>query len=213
MAYRKLENKTIFRYTLIGLSILLGVVVRTGYLDSIEVPYVAGLQQAALNANIMWFFLAFNHVGDSIVWIGLALLLLAYDFRRPKKALKFALFVTAMAIIVIVFRLLFPRSRPFAEFPSLVQPLAFEGLPSYPSGHVAPVAGGFYLLAKHSGRLTKHSRKLNVVFGVVVFVLGLSRVVTGAHYFTDVVGAALFSYPIAAIIDEMKLFERFKERF
>jgi len=213
MAYRKLEKKTIFRYALIGLSILLGVVVRTGYLDSVEVPYVAGLQQAALNANIMWFFLAFNHIGDSIVWIGLALLLLAYDFRRPRKALKFALFITAMAIIVIVFRLLFTRSRPFEKFPSLVQPLAFEGLPSYPSGHVAPAAGGFYLLAKHSGRLTKHSRKLNVVFGVVVFLLGLSRVVTGAHYFTDIIGAALFSYPIAAIIDEMKLFERFKERF
>jgi membrane-associated phospholipid phosphatase len=208
-----LENKIIVRYTLIALSILLGIVVRTGYLDSIEVPGVAGLQQAALNANIMWFFLAMNHLGDSIVWIGLALLLLAYDFRRPRKALKFALFIVLMAVIVIVFRLLFPRSRPFAEFPSQVQPLAFEGLPSYPSGHVAPAAGGFYLLAKHSGRMTKHARKMNIVFGVAVFLLGLSRIVTGAHYFTDIIGAALFSYPIAAIIDDMKFFERFKERF
>ncbi len=207
-----MENKRIFRYALIGLSILLGIVVRTGYLDSVEVPGVAALQQAALNANIMWFFLAFNHLGDSIVWIGLALLLLAYDFRRPRKALKFALFIVLMAVIVIVFRLLFPRSRPFDKFPSQVQPLAFEGLPSYPSGHVAPAAGGFYLLGKHSGRMTKHSRKVNAVFGVVVIVLGLSRIVTGAHYFTDIVGAALFSYPIAAIIDDMKFFERFKER-
>jgi membrane-associated phospholipid phosphatase len=46
----------------------------------------------------------------------------------------------------------------------------------------------------------------------MVFLLGLSRVVTGAHYFTDVIGAALFSYPTAAIIDDMKLFERFRER-
>src|ERR1700719_984259 len=55
---RKLENKTIFRYGLIGLSVLLGLVVRTGYLDSYEVPYIAAIQQAALNAHIMWFFLA-----------------------------------------------------------------------------------------------------------------------------------------------------------
>jgi membrane-associated phospholipid phosphatase len=202
---RKPENKTIFRYALIGLSILLGVVVRTGYLDSVEVPYIAGLQQAALNANIIWFFLAFNHLGDSIVWIGMALLFLAFDFRRPRKAVKFALFITVMAVVVIVLRLLFPRTRPYDKFPSRVQPLAYEGLPSYPSGHVAPAAGGFYLLANHS-------RKLNAVFGVLVFLLGLSRVVTGAHYFTDVIGAALFSYPIAAIIDDMKVFERFKER-
>src|ERR1700676_1713091 len=109
MALRKLENKTLVRYTLIGLSILLGIVVRFGVLDSVEVPGVVALQQAALKANIMWFFLAWNHLGDSIVWIGLALLLLAYDFRRPRKALKLALFVVLMAVIVIVFRLLFPR--------------------------------------------------------------------------------------------------------
>ncbi len=205
MPFLKAGKKTIFRYGLIGLSILLGIVVRTGYLDSFEVPYMAGLQQAALNAHIMWFFLAFNHLGDSIVWIGFALLFLAFDFRRPRKALKFALFITVVAVVVIIFRLLFPRARPYDKFPSQVQPLAFEGLPSYPSGHVAPAAGGFYLLANHS-------RSLNVVFGVFVFLLGASRVVTGAHYFTDVIGAALFSYPIAAIIDDMKLFERFKER-
>ncbi len=205
MRLQTVGNKTIFRYSLIGLSILLGIVVRSGVLDAVEVPYLAGLQQAALKANIMWFFLAFNHLGDSIVWIGFALLFLAFDFRRPRKALKFALFITVVAVVVIVFRLLFPRSRPYDKFPSQVQPLAFEGLPSYPSGHVAPAAGGFYLLANHS-------RSLNAVFGVLVFLLGLSRVVTGAHYFTDVIGSALLSYPIAAIIDDMKLFERFKER-
>jgi undecaprenyl-diphosphatase len=202
---RKPQNKTIFRYGLIGLSILLGLVVRTGYLDSVEVPYIAALQQAALSAHVMWFFLAYYHLGDSIVWIGMALLFLAFDFRRPRKALKFALFVTVVAVVVIIFRLLFPRTRPYDKFPSQVQALTPTGLPSYPSGHVAPVAGGFYLLAHHS-------RKLNAVFGVLVFILGVSRVMTGTHYFTDVIGAALFSYPIAAIIDDMKLFDRFKER-
>jgi membrane-associated phospholipid phosphatase len=37
-------------------------------------------------------------------------------------------------------------------------------------------------------------------------------VATGTHYFTDVIGAALFSYPIAAIIDDMKLFQRFRDQ-
>jgi membrane-associated phospholipid phosphatase len=201
---RILERKTLLRFSLISLSILLGVAIRFANFDSYEVPYVAAFQQAALAANIMWFFQLYTHLGDSIVWIGLALLLFAFYYRRPRKPLKFALFITVVAGVVVAMRLIFPRDRPFQGFPSLVQPYAYEGLPSFPSGHLAPTAGGFYLLANHS-------RKLNVLFAALVILLGVSRVATGTHYFTDLIGSALFSYPIAAIIDDMKLFERFKE--
>jgi membrane-associated phospholipid phosphatase len=51
-----------------------------------------------------------------------------------------------------------------------------------------------------------------VVFGALVVLLAASRVATGTHFFTDVIGSALFSYPIAAIIDDLKVFQRFKER-
>ena len=200
-----LQKKTVVRYGLIVLSFLLGAVVHLGYLDSIEVPLVASLQNAALNANLMWFFVAYGHLGDSIIWIGVALLMLAFYFRRERRALKFFSFITVVAALTTILRLVFPRPRPFQAFPSLVQGFIYEGLPSYPSGHVAPAAGGFYLLANHS-------RLLNAVFGVMVVLLAVSRVATGTHYFTDVIGSALFSYPIAAIIDDMKLFERFNER-
>ena len=200
-----MQQKTVIRYGLISLSILLGAVVHFGYLDSIEIPLVASLQNAALNANLMWFFVAYAHLGDSIVWIGVALLMLAFYFRRERRALKFFSFITIVAVVTVILRLVFPRPRPFQAFPLLVQSFAYEGLPSYPSGHVAPSAGGFYLLANHS-------RLLNVVFGAMVILLAVSRVATGTHFFTDVIGAALFSYPIAAIIDDMKFVERFKDQ-
>ncbi len=200
-----MQKKPILRYGLLGLSVILGLVVRTGVLDPVEAPFSIALQQAALSANLMWFFQAFNHLGDSIVWIGIALLFLAFDFHRPRKALKFTLFIVVVAVVVIVYRLAFPRVRPFDEFASKIQDFAYEGLPSYPSGHIAPSAGGFYLLANHSA-------KLNAIFAVLVVLLGISRVATGTHYLTDVIGAALLSYPIAAIIDDMKFFDRFKER-
>jgi undecaprenyl-diphosphatase len=185
--------------------VVLGVVVRLGNWDSYEVRYVVALQQAALTANIMWFFQLYSHIGDSIVWIGVGLLLFAFYYRRPRKALKFALFLVMVSITVMAFRYILPRERPFMAFPSQVDPYAYEGLPSYPSGHISPSAGGFYLLANHS-------RKLNVLFGAMIVLLGVSRIATGTHYPTDVIGAALFSYPIAAIIDDMKLFDRFKDR-
>ncbi|MDA4128985.1 MAG: phosphatase PAP2 family protein [Thaumarchaeota archaeon] len=203
-----MQRKAVLRYSLIALSVLLGVAIRFANFDSYEIQYVLALQKAALAANIMWFFQLYSHLGDSIVWIGVALLLLAYYYGRPRKALKFALFITVVAVVVIVMRLIFPRERPFQPIngaPSQVLAYAYEGLPSYPSGHIAPTAGGLYLLASHS-------KKLNMLFGVLVVLLGISRVATGTHFFTDIIGAALFSYPIAAIIDDMKLFERFKDR-
>jgi undecaprenyl-diphosphatase len=201
----QLRRKTVFRYALIALSVLLGVAIRFANFDSYEIQLTAGLQQAALTANIMWFFQLYSHLGDSIVWIGVALLLLSFYYHRPRRALKFALFVTVVAVVTVVMRIVFPRDRPFQSYPSKVQDYAYEGIPSYPSGHIAPAAGGFYLLANHS-------RKLNILFGVLVLLLGVSRIATGTHYFTDIIGSALFSYPIAAIIDDMKLFERFKDR-
>lgn len=187
------------------LSVLLGAVLYFGNLNSYEVPYVVALQKAAIAVNIMWFFQLYTHLGDSIVWIGVGLLLFAFYYKRPRKALKFALFLTVVAVVVIVLRYIFPRQRPFQAFPSQVQDFSYEGIPSYPSGHIAPTAGGFYLLANHS-------KELNVLFAALVVLLGVSRVATGTHYPTDVIGAALFSYPIAAIIDDMKLFDRFKDR-
>jgi undecaprenyl-diphosphatase len=202
---RSLSRKTVFRYSLIALSVVLGVAVHFGNWDSYEVKYVVALQQAALTANVMWFFQLYTHIGDSIVWICVGLLMFAFYYRRPRKALKFALFLVVVSIIVMAFRYILPRERPFMAFPSQVGPYAYEALPSYPSGHISPSAGGFYLLANHS-------RKLNVLFGAMVVLLGVSRVATGTHYPTDIIGAALFSYPIAAIIDDMKLFDRFKDR-
>lgn len=200
-----MKGNTILRYSLIALSVLLGAVIYFGKFDSYEVPYVVAFQQAALAANIVWFFQLYTHLGDSIVWIGVAILLFGFYYKRPRKALKFALFIAVVAGVVVVLRLIFPRERPFQAFPSQVQDLSYEGIPSYPSGHIAPTAGGFYLIANHS-------KKLNVLFAGLVVLLGVSRVATGTHYPTDIIGAALFSYPIAAIIDDMKLFERFKDR-
>ncbi|HZW84830.1 MAG TPA: phosphatase PAP2 family protein [Nitrososphaerales archaeon] len=199
-----MQKKTILRYSLITLSVLLGVVIRFWNFDSYEVQYVAAIQQAALAANLMWFFQLYSHLGDSIVWIGVALLLFAFYYKRPRRPLKFALFLIVVSVVVIAMRLAFPRSRPFQSFPSSVQDFAFEGIPSYPSGHITPTAGGLYLLANHN-------KKLNILFGALVVLLAVSRVATGTHFITDVVGAALLSYPIAAIIDDMKLFERFKD--
>jgi membrane-associated phospholipid phosphatase len=203
---RPFQRKAIPRCSLIALSFLLGVVIRFWNFDSLEISYDAALQRAAVAANLMPFLQLYSHIGDTVVWIGLVLFLFAFYWKRPRKPVKFLLFVTVVAVITIAYRLLFPRVRPYVAFPSQIHGYFTEGtIPSYPSGHIAPSAGGFYLLANHS-------RRLYVLYGALAVLLGASRVATGTHYFTDVIGAALFSYPIAAMIDDSKLFERFKDR-
>jgi membrane-associated phospholipid phosphatase len=199
-----LKRKALFRYSLIVLSLVLGAAVHFTNLDNYQVPYVAALQQAAVQANVMGFLVLYAHIGDSIVWIGLGLLLLALYSNRPRKALKLAVFLAIVGTIVTVLRLAFPVQRPYVEFPSQVHAFSTESSPSFPSGHVAPSAGGFYLIAGNS-------RRLQMVFAAMVVLLATARIAAGVHYFTDVIGSALFSYPIAAIINDMKLFERFKD--
>jgi membrane-associated phospholipid phosphatase len=193
---------------LIGLSILLGALSSFTNFDSYQVPYIVALQQAVVQANLMQFMVLYAHIGDTIVWIGLGLLLLALYSNRPRKALKLAFFLAVVSVIVIVFRIVFPVQRPYVAFASTVHEVhgfATEAAPSYPSGHVSPAAGGFYIIAGHA-------RRLQIVFAAMVALLAVARVATGTHYFTDVIGAALFSYPIAAIIDDMKLFQRFRDQ-
>ena len=148
-----LQRKTILRYSLVALSVLLGAVIRFWNFDSLEVPYVAALQRAAVAANLMPFLTIYSHIGDTIIWIGLALLLFAFYWRRPRKAIKFFLFLCVVAVVTTALRFMFPRVRPYAEFPSQVQNYIPEAIPSYPSGHMTPAAGGFYLLANHSRML------------------------------------------------------------
>jgi undecaprenyl-diphosphatase len=200
-----MRGKTVLRCSLIALSIVLGAVAHFTSLVSYEVPYIVVLQHAAVQANVMWFFVLYSHIGDTIVWVGLGLLFLALYSSRPRKALKLLLFLAIISGIVTTLRLVFPVQRPYAEFPSQVQAFSTESAPSYPSGHVAPVAGGLYIIAGNA-------RRLQIVFTAMVILLAVARIAIGVHYFTDVIGSALFSYPIAAIINDLKLFERFKDQ-
>lgn len=93
------------------------------------------------------------------------------------------------------------RARPSAPIN-----LAPEGEPSFPSGHVLVVATiAFVTIALAWRHLTTGSRVLAVLSAVgVTAVMGIDRLVVGAHWLTDVVGAcALAAVVIAAALAAM----------
>ena len=198
-----LQRKIVIRYSLFALSLLLGVAIYIGDFYLYEVPYVALFQQAILRAKAMYFFQIITYLGDSLTWVGLTLLLLAINIKNPRQVLKLGLTLAIVWAAVTVLRYTLNYPRPFQRFPTLVTTYTSESAPSYPSGHTATTVGGFYILANHQ-------RLLYVLSCSLVVLVALSRVVLGLHYFSDLLGGVLLSYPLAATFDDLQFFKRFK---
>jgi undecaprenyl-diphosphatase len=151
----------------------------------------------------MIFFQITTYIGDSLTWVGLTLLLLILNKKNPRQAVKLCSTLAIVWIAVTVLRYTLNYPRPFQRFPQLVTAYALEIAPSYPSGHTATIVAGSYILAKHQ-------KLLNVLSFSLVILVAISRVALGLHYYSDIIGGALLSYPLAATIDDFRYFTRFK---
>lgn len=128
--------------------------------------------------------------------------ILAYVLRRVSKSatggarartggrlsLYFFLTIGATSALVHLFKLIVGRARPelFAEHGAYsLTPFAYDDLySSFPSGHSAAV-GAFF------GAFSMLAPRLRPLFLVGALTIGISRVVVGAHYPSDVAAGLL----------------------
>lgn len=97
----------------------------------------------------------------------------------------------------IILKAIFRRDRP-----ELIRWLTTESGFSYPSGHsMASMAfyGAFLVLVKHSNIKTKWI--IYISTGLLIFLIGVSRIYLGVHYPSDVIGGWAFGYLFVCIID------------
>ena len=104
---------------------------------------------------------------------------------RRRDALITLLALISAEIATLVFKMFSARARPEGGY------LVVRGLTSFPSGH-ALISLVFYgLLAYLVGHFFK-SRLARLALGLgaaaIIFLVGLSRVYLGAHWFSDVLG-------------------------
>lgn len=142
-----------------------------------------------------------------IILAGVSVLVI-YKIWSKQDALALFLSSTGAYFISIVLKTLIARPRPD---PNLIHQFStFSKADSFPSGHVLNFIGlyGFlffltYLKLK-PGRLRV---VLLTVFAGLIFLVGLSRIYLGAHWFSDVLGAYLIGMIWLYVM--IRLYQRF----
>ncbi len=95
-------------------------------------------------------------------------------------------------VIATMFKYVANRPRPDASLIHQIGQAAAGS--SFPSGHVLHYVGLYgFLLYLSFTRLRNHRLRYTLVtiFGLLLFLIGLSRIDLGAHWFSDVLGAYL----------------------
>ena len=144
---------------------------------------------------------------------GLLILVLVVMFCWKKKAgQKLALIVSCVNLWLPMIKSVVLRPRPYMEYPDRVQPFALsdEGAAamdvaaqgySFPSMHSASIPAVYFWLAKEAKK-----NWLWIVAGVLTVLVGVSRVVAGMHYPTDVLAGWILGF---AMIGVFMLLDRY----
>ncbi|MEK7170159.1 MAG: phosphatase PAP2 family protein [Patescibacteria group bacterium] len=103
---------------------------------------------------------------------------------------------------VEVIRFFFHRPRPFAADPAIIA-LLNETSYSFPSGHAA----FFFAL---STVVSLYNKRWGVWFFVASTIIGLARIMAGAHYLTDIIGGAVLGIVVGFAVN--RCFKHFQSK-
>lgn len=145
------------------------------------------------------FWIAVTRLGDAETRIAVGLLIAAWLWWRGWSHAALALLsVSAIETLAAEgLKEVFARARPM-----LVPHLDQVTSPAFPSGHAAQAAALYLLGAVFAGwtlRSTEARTALLVVAVLLVLLIGLSRVMLGVHWPSDVVGGWLLGLGFALL--------------
>ena len=201
----KIYGLVIFIATLVFIGVAVGV--QTGYLDGFDdaVRYrVYSMRSDKLTA--FWKFI--THSGDRYVVILLGVILLLMKSLREKYGVKFAIAALSSTALYQIMKYIFQRPRP-----DLALRLIEQGGYSFPSGHSMNCLVSYgiliYLLLRYCEN-RKLAKILSVGLGLLIVLIGFSRVYVGVHFPTDIIGG--WSLGIAVLVAMIYAFEKFDSR-
>lgn len=180
---------------------------QTGYLDGFDdaVRYRV-YNMRSEKQTMFWKFI--THSGDREIVIMLGIVLLLVKSLRNKYGVKFAIVALSSTAIYQGMKYIFQRPRP-----DIALRLIEESGYSFPSGHSMNCLVSYgilaYLLLRYCEN-RKLAKLLSIGLGLIIILIGLSRVYVGVHFPTDVIGG--WSLGIAVLVAIMYAFEKFDGR-
>ena len=154
-----------------------------------------------LKNDFLTYFFKFITMFASEIVIGIICLII---FIKNK---KYGIIVTFNAINIlilnIILKLIFMRDRPFD-----LMLIEVDGY-SFPSGHAMAGAGFYGLIIYLMWHFKLQKRKMvSFALGILIFLIGISRIYLGVHYASDVIAGFVIS--LAYLILYTSMFKRWK---
>ena len=201
----KIYGVIIFIAVLVFIGVAVGV--QTGYLDGFD-DAVRYRVYSIRNEKLTMFWKFITHSGDSEIVIMLGIVLLLVKSLRNKYGVKFAIAALSSTAIYQGMKYIFQRPRP-----DIALRLIEESEYSFPSGHSMNCLVSYgilaYLLLRYCEN-RKLAKLLSIGLGLIIILIGLSRVYVGVHFPTDVIGG--WSLGIAVLVAMIYAFEKFDGR-
>lgn len=193
-------------WILIFLSIFffLAFSINTSYIEKFD-TYIYELTQTINNKSVTDFFKVITNLAGPLFVI--VILLLCMIFIKDKKIKKIIL-LNAILIITLNQIIKFIVARPRPEDIMQITEYGF----SFPSAHsmfVLAFYGMFIYLIHKSNMRKKNKAVLDIILGMVIIIIPITRIYLGVHYASDVIAGLCLS---SAILLIYSLFKEEKDR-
>ena len=170
---------------------------------SIGLSHVNGFFFGLFGVNMLWY-----HVTD---WLGIAAILTAGVFavlglvqlikrRSIKKVDREILLLGGLYVVVIGLYLLFEKA--IVNYRPIIMPGAEHPEASFPSSHtmlVCVIMGSAIPLTGKYVKPVRLSAVLKAVCGIIIAVTVIGRLISGVHWFTDIVGGVVISAALLSL--------------
>lgn len=169
-------------------------------LTALDTWWLAAINKLGAISIISLFARTLGAIGSGWIWIAIAVLLLTF---KGRKWLKWcALLLAALLItgyVADVLKVIVARPRPYLVLSDVVRFASAEPSFAFPSGHASRAFASAAVLVAGAKRWWW-------AWLALASAVGISRVILGLHYPSDVVGGALLGYAIGWVLVRLMQF-------
>ncbi len=181
-----------YKYSFIACFILLVYLYLffNGYFESIDIIVYKWIH-SYMSSSLTSFMISFTFLGSVIGSIIICIICIVIHI---KKGLWISLHVFIVALINVFIKNIVQRERP-----SFIRLVIEKGY-SFPSAHAM---ASFTLFGFISYFLWKKYKYLSCLMMCFPFLIGITRIYLGVHYFSDVIAGFLFAFAYLSILIPM----------